>query len=104
MSRQSKFALDQIIFERDSEVREWCQAHGVTEDELHNAVNEIQSFMATLELLVDRPQRYARTQTRASQARHGGKRATVIHRDCAAMTRRVRLRESAGQTGSRRGH
>jgi len=44
---------DGINLEQDHEVREWCKSHGVTEDELRNAVREIRSFTETLEIVVD---------------------------------------------------
>ena len=60
MSDESQVGRDQIDpeqgyvdLEQDCEVREWSQSHGVTEDEVRNAVKEIQSFMAVLEVLVD---------------------------------------------------
>ena len=60
MSDESQLGRDQIDLEhdyvdleQDCEVREWSQSHGATEDEVRDAVKEIQSFMAVLEVLVD---------------------------------------------------
>jgi len=43
--------FDRTNLER--EVLDWCQSHGVTKDELRDAVREVQSFMETLEIVVD---------------------------------------------------
>ena len=60
MSDESKVGRDQtdleqdyVDLEQDCQVREWSQSHGVAEDEVRDAVKEIQSFMAVLEVLVD---------------------------------------------------
>jgi len=54
MSDESKVGRNRVDFEHDRDVRDWCQSHGITADELHDAVKEIQNFIATLEILVDR--------------------------------------------------
>ncbi|HZM47528.1 MAG TPA: DUF3606 domain-containing protein [Burkholderiales bacterium] len=65
MSDESKVGRDRIDLEQDDEVREWYQSHGVTEDDVRNAVTEVQSFMAMLEILVDhRTDAHTATQAR----------------------------------------
>jgi len=44
---------DETELEEDLEVREWCQTHGVTKDDLRKAVRELQKFIDTLEVAVD---------------------------------------------------
>ena len=52
-SKVGRAARDSINPEQEQEVRDWCESHGVTEDELRNAFKEVQDFIATLEMLVD---------------------------------------------------
>ena len=100
-SKVGRRGRDRFSFEQDREIREWCRSNGVTEDQMRDAVKEVQDFMAALEMLVEDGN--ARMPTRATRARHGGERATAIGREGATAVRRERPRYSAGHVRSHRG-